>query len=36
MTYTFHPLVTGRGHRMLFLERLIQGLGRLGAEFVTS
>lgn len=34
MTYTFHPLVIGRGHRMLFLERLIQGLRRLGAEFV--
>lgn len=34
MTYTFHPLVVGRGHRMLMLERLIEGLRGLGAEFV--
>ena len=23
LTYTFHPFVIGRGHRMLMLERLI-------------
>ena len=32
-TYTFHPLVTGRGHRMLVLEQLIDTLAREGAEF---
>ena len=34
-TYTFHPLVTGRGHRMLVLEQLIDTLAREGAEFMT-
>ena len=34
-TYTFHPLVTGRGHRMLVLEGLIDTLAREGAEFMT-
>jgi len=34
MTCTFHPPVIGRGRRMLFLERLVQDLRRLGAEFV--
>jgi peptidoglycan/xylan/chitin deacetylase (PgdA/CDA1 family) len=34
LTYTFHPQVSGRGHRMLVLERLIESLGGLGAEFV--
>ena len=34
LTYTFHPQVVGRGHRMLMLERLIEGLKELGAEFV--
>ena len=33
--YTFHPLVTGRGHRMLVLEQLIDILAREGAEFMT-
>lgn len=33
LTYTFHPQVTGRGHRMLALERLIQTLRDSGAVF---
>jgi peptidoglycan/xylan/chitin deacetylase (PgdA/CDA1 family) len=33
LTYTFHPQVVGRGHRMLMLERLIEELVDLGAEF---
>ena len=33
--YTFHPLVTGRGHRMLVLEQLMDILAREGAEFMT-
>ena len=33
LTYTFHPQVSGRGHRMLMLERLIEGLRDLGAIF---
>jgi peptidoglycan-N-acetylglucosamine deacetylase len=35
ITYTFHPFVIGRGHRMLVLERLIKTLAEDGAEFVT-
>ncbi|MGY9054459.1 MAG: polysaccharide deacetylase family protein [Alphaproteobacteria bacterium] len=35
LTYTFHPFVIGRGHRMLMLERLIQNLTAQGAQFVT-
>ncbi len=34
LTYTFHPQVTGRGHRMLMLERLIVALREQGAVFV--
>ena len=34
VTYTFHPLVIGRGHRMLMLERLIDALAAGGAEFM--
>ncbi len=34
LTYTFHPQVSGRGHRMLALERLIEALASLGATFV--
>jgi len=34
LTYTMHPQVIGRGHRMLMLERLIQTLRELGATFV--
>lgn len=33
LTYTFHPFVIGRGHRMLALERLIERLTEEGAEF---
>ncbi len=33
--YTFHPFVSGRGHRMLAMERLIEHLKAGGAEFVT-
>ena len=35
LTYTFHPHIIGRGHRMLLLERLIRGLREQGATFVT-
>ena len=35
LTYTFHPHVIGRGHRMLMLEKLIHGLRDGGATFVT-
>jgi peptidoglycan-N-acetylglucosamine deacetylase len=33
ITYTFHPQVIGRGHRMLVLERLIEELQGQGATF---
>ncbi len=35
LTYTFHPHVIGRGHRMMMLERLIQKLMEGGAEFMS-
>ena len=35
LTYTFHPFVIGRGHRMLALEKLIMTLQAGGAEFCT-
>jgi peptidoglycan-N-acetylglucosamine deacetylase len=35
LTYTFHPHVIGRGHRMIMLEWLIEKLREGGAEFVT-
>ena len=34
ITYTCHPYVIGRGHRMMMLERLIAKLQDLGAEFM--
>jgi peptidoglycan-N-acetylglucosamine deacetylase len=34
LTYTFHPQVSGRGHRMLTIERLIDATQALGATFV--
>ena len=34
LTYTFHPHVIGRGHRMLALERFIKALAARGARFV--
>lgn len=35
LTYTCHPYVIGRGHRMLMLERLILALLERGAVFLT-
>jgi len=35
ITYTFHPHVIGRGHRMMMLEKLIRELRKGGASFVT-
>jgi peptidoglycan-N-acetylglucosamine deacetylase len=35
ITYTCHPYVIGRGHRMLMLERLIERLKARAAAFVT-
>ncbi len=35
LTYTFHPHVIGRGHRMFMLEHMIQVLKQEGAKFVT-
>ena len=35
LTYTFHPHVIGRGHRMMMLERLIAALLERGATFMT-
>lgn len=35
LTYTFHPFVIGRGHRMLVLEKLLQTLVEGGARFCT-
>ncbi len=34
LVYTFHPQVSGRGHRMMMLERLINELRDRGATFV--
>ena len=36
LTYTCHPFVIGRGHRMKLLERLILSLLEKGARFVTA
>lgn len=33
LTFTFHPQVVGRGHRMLMLEQLIQKVRDLGGTF---
>jgi peptidoglycan/xylan/chitin deacetylase (PgdA/CDA1 family) len=35
LTYTFHPFVIGRGHRMMILERLVETLRAGDAVFVT-
>jgi peptidoglycan-N-acetylglucosamine deacetylase len=35
LTYTFHPHVIGRGHRLLMLEGLIEKLRAAGAIFLT-
>ena len=34
ITYTFHPFVIGRGHRMIVLEKLIRTLQENGAVFM--
>lgn len=36
LTFTCHPFVVGRGHRMLMLEALIHGLKARDAVFMTS
>lgn len=35
LTYTFHPHVIGRGHRMIMVEKLIRALRQRGARFIT-
>jgi peptidoglycan/xylan/chitin deacetylase (PgdA/CDA1 family) len=35
LTYTFHPFVIGRGHRMMILEKLLRTLKDRGAVFTT-
>lgn len=35
LTYTFHPHIIGRGHRLLILAKLIRTLRERGATFVT-
>ncbi len=35
LTYTMHPYVIGRGHRMLAFEDLVDALAREGAVFMT-
>ena len=35
ITYTFHPFVSGRGHRMKVMDRLIRHLKNGGARFLT-
>jgi peptidoglycan/xylan/chitin deacetylase (PgdA/CDA1 family) len=35
LTYTFHPHVIGRGHRMFMLEHMIDVLKKEGASFIT-
>lgn len=35
LTYTFHPFVIGRGHRMMALEKLLKRLSDEGAVFMT-
>ncbi len=35
LTYTFHPFVIGRGHRMIALEKLLRTLSDEGAVFCT-
>jgi peptidoglycan/xylan/chitin deacetylase (PgdA/CDA1 family) len=35
LTYTCHPFVIGRGHRMRMLEKLIASVGELGGVFMS-
>ena len=34
LTYTCHPFIIGRGHRLLMLEKLVDTLLERGAQFV--
>ena len=34
ITYTFHPYVIGRGHRMMALDKLLRSVAEGGAQFV--
>jgi len=34
ITYTFHPFVIGRGHRMVVLEKLIETIRDTGGTFM--
>ena len=36
LTYTLHPFVIGRGHRMMMLQSLLEQLAGAGAVFVTA
>lgn len=36
MTYTLHPFVIGRGHRLRMLDELLSALKQAGAQFVTA
>lgn len=36
LTYTFHPFVIGRGHRLVMFDEFVRELLALGAEFVTA
>jgi len=35
LSYTFHPYVIGRGHRMMALDKLLLTLTEHGAQFMT-
>jgi hypothetical protein len=35
LTYTLHPYVIGRGHRMMALEKLLKAVAEGGGVFVT-
>ncbi|MEB2400992.1 MAG: polysaccharide deacetylase [Alcaligenaceae bacterium] len=35
LTYTCHPYVIGRGHRMIMLDKLLKSLQEKGAQFIT-
>ena len=35
LTYTCHPFIIGRGHRMMMLEKLIRACADNGAVFMT-
>jgi peptidoglycan-N-acetylglucosamine deacetylase len=34
LTYTCHPFISGRGHRIMVLERMIAQLKKEGAVFM--